>query len=551
MFNRNEGKARSQADSASISQDAFPHTDLARTVTRLKASLAIALAFLLLAIGGAGFLAYNVYYLNSAYSESQDKLAARVSDYSKLIDNVEELSTALGQARDEIEGLRQENSETVNEYNEAIERADSYLASLDIANQTIDAQRTEMDETNRVTAQKDVQLAHYRNANVGLQDSVSELETSVGQLETANDNLTRTNGSLAREKNALASRVRSIETQLARYKASQVETRAVQMRYSGTVNLRINRSGELGSDRTMDILEHSVRTIENYMGEPIPLEGDEIRLDFVDKINIREAAGVYKGTHMEILARYDAEEPRWGDDYLGIIIAHEVAHYYFNGEQNWLEEGAAEFLAIYSEYKRVGRNISSQERTCTHVTTIRDLERGKFEQSDDGFTCNYTLGEGLFLELYSHLGEADFRQAFRDLHRESNNRIAGVYQVRQAFSPRSERVQKIIDRWYGYRNTPEAHWPDGSFLAYYTWQKDGGWWHKSQNGKPCALRITYEEAIPRFRHHSFSLCQLTGEWDENDDLIVNVHGRFYRAVEIEISKDPDEFHPLGEVNYLR
>ena len=57
------------------------------------------------------------------------------------------------------------------------------------------------------------------------------------------------------------------------FQATQVETKPINLPHSGTVNLRINRSGELGSARSMEILEHAVKTIEEYMGQPIPLEG--------------------------------------------------------------------------------------------------------------------------------------------------------------------------------------------------------------------------------------------------------------------------------------
>ena len=48
------------------------------------------------------------------------------------------------------------------------------------------------------------------------------------------------------------------------FRATQTETGTVRLPHSGTVNLKINRSGELGSDRSMEILEHRSRPF--YMG---------------------------------------------------------------------------------------------------------------------------------------------------------------------------------------------------------------------------------------------------------------------------------------------
>ena len=252
-------------------------------------------------------------------------------------------------------------------------------------------------------------------------------------------------------------------------------------------------------------------------------------------------AGVYKGTHMEILEEFDSAAPQWGDDDLGLIIAHEVAHYYFNGEKNWLDEGAAEFLAIYSENKRVGRAMTKSNSTCTQANTIRYLEYRKFQKEEDGYECIYSLGEGLFLDLYGQMKEEDFQRAFRRLYNSSDNKIAGIYQVRQAFYAGSEWVQKIVDKWYGYREAPEVHWNDGTFLAYYTWQEDGKWWHKTKDDKPCALRVSYNEPSKQFRSRSYGVCQYTGAWDENDDLIVTLDGKTYRAVEVKINDSPSRF----------
>ena len=114
------------------------------------------------------------------------------------------------------------------------------------------------------------------------------------------------------------------------------------------------------------------------MGQPIPLRGNEIRLDFVDKIDSpSNPAGIYMGTHMEVLQKFDAVAPTWGADDLGIIIAHEVAHYYWNDERDWMDEGAAEYLAIYSENKRVGRAMTSLGKSCT-LARIGYLESRRY-----------------------------------------------------------------------------------------------------------------------------------------------------------------------------
>ena len=578
----------------------------ARKNTGLKVSLAITLFLLLIAVGRTAFLSYNIYYLNNAHLRLQGSFARVVTELNETLnqanENVHTLNRSLDTERNERNAAVTKLNRNVESLAQQVqEERELVLAERKRGNQEIEKANREIEKANReiekangIIADKEERINYYTEANAAL-------ENSARQLEATNDSLTRKNRTLTGEKNSLAqrnstlssgnrrltssvstlnSRVSSLQSQLTQAKAQQVaipncasnyytaiggklscvarnsnafqvtqtETSTVRLPHSGIVNLKINRSGELGSDRSMEILEHAVKTIEEYMGEPIPLKGNEIRLDFVNEINSPGSpAGTYKETLMEVLEEYDSEKPRWGDDKLGMIVAHEVAHYYFSGERDWLNEGAAEFLAIYVENKRVGRAINSLGKECTQASTIRDLESRKYKSGDDGFTCNYTLGEGLFLDLYGQIEQEDFRKAFRELYTTSDEKKAGIYQVRQAFYPGSEWVQKIIDEWYGYREKPEAHWPDGSFLAYYTWQKDGKWWRKVQEDKPCALRISYDESSRRFTSHSSSICQLTGEWDENKDLIVTVQGKSYRAVEIRIAKDPDDYSHNVEV----
>ena len=573
---------------------------------RLARILATVFIILFLATaGGAGLLGYNVYWLNQNYLGLQARHAKVMSDYKEVVSGYEAsieskqaLSYDLNRANRDIQTLKTRLVEMSAERDETITKSNSYVDSL---KQQIMEERA---NASREIAERNERIAGYIQVNADLVNSVTGLESSVSRLESTNQSLSQENSSLTqrnntltqrnnalnREKNSLAQRnvslesenrslngrISTLQSQLAQARARQVtiphcssnyytltggklscvarnssafqatqsETSIVDLPYSGKTTLRINRSGELGSDRSMDILEHAVKTIEEYMGEPIPLKGNEIRLDFVRELgDDGDFAGVYipRESRMEILERFVKEKPLFGPDHLAGTIAHELAHHYWHGEKNWLDEGAAEFLEDYYISHSSGQSIKAQQHDHCPVGDISSLEGRRYNTGDDGFVCNYSLGEGLFLDLYDNLSEEDFQSAFRRLYSSINNKIAGIHQVRQAFYPGSDWVQKIIDKWYGYRETPEAHWPDGSYLAYYTWQEDGKWWHKTDNDKPCALRISYNESTRQFRNRSYSLCQYTGEWDENNDLIVTIDGKAYRAVETRISRDPGDY----------
>ena len=71
----------------------------------------------------------------------------------------------------------------------------------------------------------------------------------------------------------------------------------------------------------MDLLEHAVRNIEEFMAAPFP--NGYVGLLFGDAVS-GDSAGTYFGTHIAILADYDIDDDSYYADYAGHIIAHEV-----------------------------------------------------------------------------------------------------------------------------------------------------------------------------------------------------------------------------------
>ena len=391
----------------------------------------------------------------------------------------------------------------------------------------INRQNTRISDQSRLINQQNDQISQQNTTISNLRASLNQAQNQQVSIPSCSSNyFTLTSGQLT-----------CIARNTAAFQATQAETRSINLPQTGPVTLKINRSGELGSAQSMEILEHAVRTIEEYMGQPIPLQGREIRLDFVKAITSGgDPAGIYKGTHIEILQQYDAGKP-WHRDALGSIIAHEVAHYYWNGERVWVDEGAADFLALYSEHRRTGSPITVQNRPCYYVANIRQLESQRYEHGDAGFQCNYSLGERLFVALHDSLPETQFRQSFRDLYASGKNKLAGVHQLRAAY-PNSG---AIVDRWYGYREMPELHQPNGDFLGYMTWQEGGDWQLPvNSSGRPCAtiLRLNETSAGGYSVRAIRPFCYYPGDWSAEGDLLVTVNGVTYRAVDIKISQRP-------------
>lgn len=239
-----------------------------------------------------------------------------------------------------------------------------------------------------------------------------------------------------------------------------IEERTTDLPLAGETYLAIIRTGP-GAERSMDLLDHSVRQIEDVMGIPFPnryvgwLVGEAVTPTF---------GGNNFGTHIATLPKYDVDDGSNAAEFAGYLVAHEVAHYYWSGNSNWVDEGAADFMASVSENSRTGRPVEVTNNPCGYVSSIKELEDLDVSSdygADSAFACNYALGERLFVDLYRTLGNDSFWSGFTDLYLlsqvvESDEGAAdtglGIEDVKAAFKddgdPDSPLVDTIAARWY-------------------------------------------------------------------------------------------------------
>ena len=175
-----------------------------------------------------------------------------------------------------------------------------------------------------------------------------------------------------------------------------LEERVIELPLAGTTLLTIIRT-QPGSERSMDFLEHAVRSAEEFMGIPFPT--NYVALLFADAHN-PQVTGGYFGTHAVLNPLYERRP-----DILPKTIAHEFSHYYWHdAPHNWFDEGASEFLSIISEHMRIGRPIQDHGKECQLFSVIGQLEDVNPAIGTPEFGCNYTLGRSFFLYLHSSLG---------------------------------------------------------------------------------------------------------------------------------------------------
>ena len=257
-----------------------------------------------------------------------------------------------------------------------------------------------------------------------------------------------------------------------------LERRIITLPLSGDVILFIIRTSP-GAGRSMDLLEHSVRGVEEYMGAPLPTN----YVGLLYENAVRESfAGTNFGTHIAILPKFDIDDGTAEAEFAGSNIAHEVAHYYWSGNADWVDEGAAEFMASIIERDRTGRSIGATNSPCPHARNIAELERLDIAEDGIEFGCNYSLGERLFLDLNRTLGDTQFRQGFRELYIASAARddtdddgsaSIGIGHVMQAFRLRRKSYERrhrpLVRGDRTIRPFQCSHWPGRSQSAQHQW----------------------------------------------------------------------------------
>lgn len=232
-----------------------------------------------------------------------------------------------------------------------------------------------------------------------------------------------------------------------------VAQRSITLPYSGAVDLAIIRTAP-GVPRSMNLLEHSVASVENFMGTALPT--NYVGLLFGTAV-LGYSGGTNYGAYFVMLPEYDSDDGSEAADYAGHLMAHEAAHYYWRGNPNWLDEGLAELLASISESERTGAPVTIDYNHCPAGDNIALLERLDAAGVIYDYRCNYALGGQFFLELYNALGDAAFRQGLRNLYLASlvedyayefDGSPVGIRQIQDAFQPNAVVVSPIIDKWY-------------------------------------------------------------------------------------------------------
>lgn len=192
-----------------------------------------------------------------------------------------------------------------------------------------------------------------------------------------------------------------------------IEERTISLPLAGETELTIIRTGT-GGDYAMDGLEHSVHSIEEFMGYSFP------RRQVIYFIDDRVIGwGNVQDTHVTIgadeLGRnmfWRGGFPQTNREWILETIAHEASHYYWKGGPKWLNEGAAEFMqSIVADTLHGPLEMQGVLCPVPNIAAYQSQSAACFD------SCPYVLGERLFRGLYRAMDDdTAFRLAFRRLY---------------------------------------------------------------------------------------------------------------------------------------
>ena len=120
-----------------------------------------------------------------------------------------------------------------------------------------------------------------------------------------------------------------------------LEERTITLPLAGETELTIIRTRP-GVDRTMDLLEQSVRSIEEFMGLPFPRRQGDLTCSLP-----APGGGINFSTHVHIRADEQVtSSDRVRAGAMLSLLAHETSHHYWRCLPRWMAEGAAVFMDI-------------------------------------------------------------------------------------------------------------------------------------------------------------------------------------------------------------
>ena len=230
--------------------------------------------------------------------------------------------------------------------------------------------------------------------------------------------------------------------------AAYVQSGAFETVYTPEVKVDIVRTGE-SKPGTIELVFNAISRVEAAMIKPLPV--DHVVL-VLDENSVTEGYGGnnINGMAISLLPKYEDPNDQYAWEGLETGLIHEVAHYFWRGNADWIDEGMANITGrIHSIEQGLTFSALTPRRSKCEAHDLEMLTQWAVVTDSDQFICNYYMGEMLFIDLLERLGREAFTQRSHELYAVAP---AGIEQIRQIFHEQLDIVER---HWSGDWNAPE------------------------------------------------------------------------------------------------
>ena len=276
---------------------------------------------------------------------------------------------------------------------------------------------------------------------------------------------------------------------VAAYLDGQVSVRQESYETDYTPNLAVTivrPAGSAAGGAAPGLIAQSVRLAENIMRMPLPTD------NVIVVVDDRATTGGFSGTNHGFAIGLEQESETKSPERLLNILVHEVAHYWWNSNADWIDEGVADTIAATASTQQ-GHTFTAhpnRRKDCAavNISAIGDAPRSYSGQ----FYCNYYLGEKLFRELQENAAPADFVAGLQRLYQLS--RAQPTPQIQQDYRAG---IQQVLAAFPDSADIINRHW-NGDLNAPHRWDPDDNLAFTSHNAVVWTQKPTYDDGRVSF-----------------------------------------------------
>ena len=241
-------------------------------------------------------------------------------------------------------------------------------------------------------------------------------------------------------------------------RGAAIETVSLGTELTPHLKISIVRTDSQSRPGTIEATRDLIQFVENTMGLALPVEHVIIMLS--ENAVTDKYAGTNYGFAFSYLPKYEVTQQgihEWRQSRLGFV--HETAHYFWSGNENWIDEGLAN-LFEYRFGRQMGLShgqLQTKRKNC-EAHDLKMLSEWDPDSSErDRFHCAYYLGQLFFQDLFASMDAETLAASLQEYYRlsleaQEEGLTPGIAEVRGAFPGQDT----IINRhWSGKMNAPE------------------------------------------------------------------------------------------------